>query len=69
MASVLDKFRLDEQVAVVTGGARGIGLAIATALAEATAKVVLADLDSDTGEASAARYASRAWRPISTPWT
>ncbi|RDI96408.1 SDR family NAD(P)-dependent oxidoreductase [Meiothermus sp. QL-1] len=55
MASVLDKFRLDEQVAVVTGGARGIGLAIATALAEAKAKVVLADLDADTGEASAAR--------------
>ncbi len=42
---VLDKFKLNGQTAVVTGGARGIGLAIATALAEAGARVVIADLD------------------------
>ena len=40
----LEKFRLDGRIAFVTGGAQGIGLAIAEALAEAGAEVVIADL-------------------------
>jgi len=40
--SVLDTFRLDGKVAVVTGGGRGIGAAVATALREAGAEVVIA---------------------------
>ncbi len=40
--SVLDLFRLDGQVACVTGGGRGIGEGIALALAEAGADVVVA---------------------------
>ena len=40
----LDKFRVDGQVAFVTGGAQGIGLATAEALAEAGAKVIIGDL-------------------------
>jgi NAD(P)-dependent dehydrogenase (short-subunit alcohol dehydrogenase family) len=40
--SVLDAFRLDGKVAVVTGGHRGIGRAVATALEEAGARVVIA---------------------------
>jgi NAD(P)-dependent dehydrogenase (short-subunit alcohol dehydrogenase family) len=49
----LDRFKLDGRLAIVTGGGKGIGLAIAQALVDAGAKVVIAELDEKTGAAAA----------------
>ena len=49
------KFRLNGKIAVVTGAATGIGLAIATAFSEAGAKVVIVDLNGHAATAAAAR--------------
>ena len=43
----LEKFRLEGRIAFVTGGAQGIGLAVAEALAEAGAHVTIGDLAQD----------------------
>ncbi len=44
----LERFKLDNKIAVVTGAARGIGLAISEALAEAGARVVLTDMNRES---------------------
>lgn len=41
---ILDKFKLDGKVAIVTGSARGLGQAMAEGLAEAGADIVLVDI-------------------------
>ena len=51
-----DRF-LQDKVAVVTGAASGIGLAIAEQLTAAGAKVVISDIQAEAGRAAAERPA------------
>jgi NAD(P)-dependent dehydrogenase (short-subunit alcohol dehydrogenase family) len=53
MGSVLDRFRLNGRVTIVTGGARGLGKVIAEALASAGASVALTSRQAEDAEAAA----------------
>src|ERR1700761_6217286 len=45
--------RLDDKVAIITGGGRGLGRAIAELFAAENAKVAIAEISNETGEAAA----------------
>lgn len=48
MSNVLNKFRLDNKIALVTGSSSGIGMAMSVALAEAGADIIGVSKDMDT---------------------
>jgi len=50
-------FSLEGQTAVITGGARGIGMAIATSMAKAGANVVIWDIQEELAKDTASRIA------------
>ena len=57
----LERFRLDGRIALITGGASGIGYCCAEALAEAGARVVIADLHTGTIESAVARLVDKGY--------
>ena len=59
--SYLDRFKLTGRVALVTGGASGIGLACVEALAQAGARVTLADLAQPAVDAARAAMGEKGW--------
>jgi NAD(P)-dependent dehydrogenase (short-subunit alcohol dehydrogenase family) len=60
--SVLDLFRLDGRVALVTGGARGLGRTMAVALAQAGADVAITGRTAATAEEAARAIADETGR-------
>ena len=55
---ILEKMRLDGKIAFVTGGARGIGKSIASALAEAGAHIAIVDLDLEEAKKACAEIST-----------
>jgi len=58
----MDEFLLEDRISLVTGGARGIGRAIAELFAAEGAMVVVADIDVEAGESTAERIRTRGGR-------
>lgn len=59
-----DLFNLTGKSAIVTGGAKGIGYGIAYRLAEAGAKVVVADVDSEAALSAVQNLQDKGWQAI-----
>lgn len=67
MTSILDRFRIDDRVAIVTGSGRGIGAGTAIAYADAGADVVLAARTESQLEETAEKVRARGRRALVVP--
>jgi len=65
--NVLDKFKMDGKVCLVTGASRGLGRAMALALAEAGADVVVTARSKDALEETAGEIKRRGRRTLAVP--
>jgi sorbose reductase len=65
--SILDRFSLKGRTTLVTGGGRGIGAALAFALAEAGADVAVADLDPATAQETSEAIKALGVRSLAIP--
>lgn len=61
MEALAELIDLSDKAAIVTGGAKGIGQGIATRLAEAGAKVLIADMDSEAAHRTAEGLVAKGW--------
>jgi NAD(P)-dependent dehydrogenase (short-subunit alcohol dehydrogenase family) len=64
---MVDKFRLEGRIAVVTGAARGIGRAIGESLGHAGCRVVIADVDAPTATATCAELVAEGIDALAMP--
>lgn len=65
--SILDRFRLDDRVAIVTGASSGLGVAFARAIVEAGGTVVLAARRQDRVEALADQLRAAGGQALAVP--
>jgi 2-deoxy-D-gluconate 3-dehydrogenase len=61
MKQLQELLDLKGKAAIVTGGAKGIGYGIAYRLAEAGAKVLIADMDEETAQKTAQELTGKGW--------
>jgi len=57
----MSKGRLNGRIAIVTGGASGIGLAVSEAFVRENAHVVIADIDGEGAERAASKLGKQGW--------
>jgi NAD(P)-dependent dehydrogenase (short-subunit alcohol dehydrogenase family) len=64
--AILDRFRMDGKVALITGGSRGLGKQMGRALAEAGAQVALCSRSAEQAQGAAEELARDSTTPGST---